>query len=90
LRVDGVTVNWPGIAPVPVNGTESVGFEPLELIPRLPLTLPPACGAKETLKVMLCAAARVSGRVIPLKLNPVPPGVIWEIVSAVPPEFFIV
>jgi hypothetical protein len=29
----------------------------------------------------------VSGRLIPLKLNPAPLGVIWEIVSADPPEF---
>jgi len=29
----------------------------------------------------------VSGTVIPLKPNPVPPGVIWEIVTGDPPEF---
>jgi hypothetical protein len=39
------------------------------------------------LNVTLCAAASVSGRVIPLKLNPPPLGVIWEIVTADPPEF---
>jgi len=86
----GVSVNWPASAPVPVNGTESVGFDPVELIPRLPVILPPVCGAKETLKVTLCAAARVSGRLIPPKLNPVPLGVIWEIVTPEPPEFVIV
>ena len=90
FRVEGVIVNWPGSAPVPVKGTESVGFELLELIARLPVTLPPACGAKETLKVTLCAAARVSGRLIPLSLNPAPLGVIWEIVTAEPPVFVTV
>ena len=29
----------------------------------------------------------MSGKVIPLKLNPAPLGVIWEIVRDVPPEF---
>jgi hypothetical protein len=37
--------------------------------------------------VALCAAARLRGKLIPLMLNPVPLGVIWEIVSAEPPEF---
>jgi hypothetical protein len=39
------------------------------------------------LNVTLWAAASVSGRVIPLKLNPAPLGIICEIVSADPPEF---
>jgi hypothetical protein len=82
-----VSVSWPGNDPVPFKGTESEGFEPVEVIPRLAVTAPPVDGAKETLKVTLCAAARVIGRVIPLKLKPVPLGVIWEIVSPEPPEF---
>ena len=36
----------------------------------LPLTLPPDFGAKVTLRLALCPAARVSGR--PLRLNPDP------------------
>ena len=39
------------------------------------------------MNVALCAAARLRGKLIPLMLNPVPLGVIWEIVSAEPPEF---
>jgi hypothetical protein len=42
------------------------------------------------LNVTLCAAYSVRGRLIPLKLNPAPLGVIWEIVSAEPPEFVMV
>ena len=39
------------------------------------------------MNVTLWAAPSVNGRVIPLKLNPAPLGVICEIVSADPPEF---
>jgi len=89
LMAEGPTANWPASAtvPVPVNETERTGFEPLELIARLPVALPPDCGANKTLNVTLWAAFRVSGRLIPLTLNPVPPGVIWEMVRAEPPEF---
>jgi hypothetical protein len=80
--VDGAIVSWPGCTsvPVPVNCTEREGFAPLELNKRLPVIIPPDGGANETLKVTLWAAARMSGGLIPLKLNPAPPGVIWEIV----------
>jgi hypothetical protein len=40
LRFAGLAVSWPGSVPVPVDGTETVGFDPLELIARLPVTLP--------------------------------------------------
>jgi hypothetical protein len=85
--VEGVTVNWPvSSVPVPASGTERVGFEAVEITARLPEMLPAACGANETVKVTLCAAPRVSGRLIPLRLNPVPLGVIWEMVKGDPPE----
>lgn len=38
----------------------------------LPMTVPVAFGAKVTLKVVLWPAARVSGKVRPLMLKPVP------------------
>ena len=71
------------IVPEPDRGTVVVVlFEPLcfPLVPwsmgvelareRLPLTLPLDVGAKVTLRLKLCPAARVSGR--PLRLNPDP------------------
>src|SRR5713101_478483 len=51
---------------------------------RLPLTLPLDCGAKITLKLALCPAARVSGR--PLRLNPDPVIAACETVRFDPPE----
>ena len=72
---------------MPLKGTESGEFEPVEVIVRFPAKLPPFCGAKVALKVVLCPAARLSGRTIPLMPNPAPLGVICEIVRAEPPEF---
>jgi hypothetical protein len=51
---------------------------------RLPLTLPLDFGAKVTLKLKLCPAARVSGR--PLRLNPNPVIAACETVRFDPPE----
>ena len=47
----------------------------------LPVTLPEAVGANATVKFLVCAAASVSGTVIPLNLNPVPLTVALEIVK---------
>ena len=49
-----------------------VGFDALDVMVRLPLVLPADDGANETLKVALCPEVRVSGAVIPLKVNPGP------------------
>ena len=51
---------------------------------RLPLMLPLDFGAKITLKLALCPAARVSGR--PLRLNPDPVIAACETVRFDPPE----
>ena len=40
LRLVGLAASWPDVAPVPVIGIEKLGFDPLELITRLPVTLP--------------------------------------------------
>jgi len=53
---------------------------------RLPLTLPLDFGAKATLKLALCPAARVSGRAGPLRVKPDPVMVAWETVKLDPPE----
>lgn len=54
LTAVGETANVPGRTPVPASDTDSIGSEALEAMPRVPLILPPDCGAaKETLKVAL-------------------------------------
>ena len=53
---------------------------------RLPLTLPLDCGAKITLKLALCPAARVSGRAGPRRLNPDPVIAASATVKSDPPE----
>ena len=71
-KVPGVTVSWPAAAtPVPDNGMVNVGFEAVEVMVTLPLALPAEAGVKVTLKVALCPAVRVTGAVMPLRLNPV-------------------
>jgi hypothetical protein len=88
LMLEGATANCPATVPVPVpvNATETAGFEASDVMVRLPVALPTDCGANETGNVMLCAGFRVSGGVIPLKANPVPAEMICEIVNADPPE----
>ena len=48
-------------------------MEAFEVIATLPLKLPVDCGAKVTLKDVLCPGISVTGVVIPETLNPVPP-----------------
>jgi hypothetical protein len=65
----------------------SVGFEASEVSVTFPLAEPVDAGAKATVKVVLCPAANVFGVLNPLKLNPVPLTVAWEMVTLVPPVF---
>ena len=83
--LDGLAVICPAETPVPESGIVSVGFEPFDVSVTLPLPEPVACGAKITLKVVLCPAASVVGMANPLKLNPEPLTAAWEIVRLVPP-----
>jgi hypothetical protein len=58
---------WTGVWPE--SGTVNVGFDALLVMERLPPEAdPPLVGAKVTLKVALCPAARVAGRLSPLTL----------------------
>jgi len=72
LRLVGFAPIVPGVTPVPDKGIVSVGFEALDVMVMLPLALPADDGANETLKVALCPAVRVTGAVIPVKVNPEP------------------
>jgi len=68
----GLAPSDPAVTPFPDNGIVRVGFEALDVMVTLPVTLPAADGANETVKVVLCPAVKVTGVVIPLKLNPLP------------------
>jgi len=83
-------VSWPGVVPVPESATLRAEFEALEVMARLPLALLPEVGAKVTLRLALCPAFKVRGKVRPLALNPEPVAPAAEIVTLVPPELVIV
>jgi hypothetical protein len=59
---------------IPVPASETVVGEPVALlvIETLPVTLPVAVGKNVAVKVVVCPAAKVSGRESPLSLNSVP------------------
>jgi hypothetical protein len=86
----GFDPSAPEVKPVPVNGMSSVGFEAEEVIVTSPLTAVAVVGVNRTLKLALCPAARVTGALIPLTLNPAPLTPTCEIVILVPPVFVTV
>jgi hypothetical protein len=67
-----------------------VGLDAVEVMVTVPLALPADRGANATLKLALCPAVKVTGVVIPLRLNPVPLLPTWEIVTVEPPVFVTV
>ena len=68
----GEIVSCPGFVPVPDSDTLKVGSEAFDVKVSAPLDVPLKVGAKATVSVMLCPAARVSGAVKPLRPNAVP------------------
>ncbi len=86
LMLVGSAPKPPGVTPVPDRGIVRDGFEALEMMLMLPLALPADDGLNKTVKTVLCPAERVTGVVIPLRVNP-PLTVTWEIVTLDPPVF---
>jgi len=72
--------------PVPARETVRVELEASEITEMLPLALPGEVGAKTVLKVMLCPGIKVTGRFKPVRLNPEPVMLPWEMVTLEPPE----
>jgi hypothetical protein len=72
---------------VPESPTAKVEFEALLTTARLPVAAPLVCGANARLKLVLCPAARVRGKLIPLRLNPEPVAAACVMVTLDPPEF---
>jgi len=62
----------------------------LELMVSLPLAAPAADGANDALKVVLCPAVSVIGRLGPVKLNPLPVAAALDTVTLSPPVFVTV
>ncbi len=58
-----------------------------EWIVKVPLAAPAAAGAKMALKAVDCPALRVSGKMGPVKLNPLPDAAALDTVTATPPVF---
>jgi len=81
-----LAVSVPCVTPVPESGMLKLGFEPVEVMPTLPLATPFAVGEKSTVNDVLWPAVNVNGKDKPLKLNPPPLAVAAEIVRLVPPE----
>jgi hypothetical protein len=83
---DGLGDSCPGVVPVPDSGTFRPELDALDVIARLPLTLPPDVGENVTLKLTLWPALKVVGKLKPLAVNPEPVALAAEIVTVVPPE----
>lgn len=60
------------MTPVPEAGRARLAFVAVLAIAKLPVTVPDDWGANRTVKVVLCPAFRVSGRLRPLMAKPVP------------------
>ena len=90
-RLVGFDPRVPGAMPVPDIGIINDGFNPLDVIVRLPLTAPVVDGRNDTVNVALWPPDRVNGAVIPLTLNPAPPEIpTCEIVTLDPPTLVTV
>jgi hypothetical protein len=87
--LEGFATSEPATRPIADRGRFKVGFAPLLTRVTLPATFPPACAANVMLKLALCPAASVSGRLSPLRLKPAPEIEACEIVMLDPPVLLI-
>lgn len=71
-RLVGFDPSAPSETPVPVSAMVRFGLGAFEAIVTVPPALPAACGAKATLKVVLCCEFRSSGALIPLSEKSAP------------------
>lgn len=72
FRLVGFELSVPAAAPVPESEMFNVGFDAVDVKVIVPLAAPAVVGANETLKVALLPAVKVTGAVIPARLNPTP------------------
>jgi len=81
----GLAVRVPCVIPVPERGMLRFVFDAVEVMLTLPLAPPPVVGLNTTENEMLCPAVKVTGKVSPLKLYPVPLALAAEMVRLDPP-----
>lgn len=87
--LDGVAEICACVA-VPLRAMVSGEFGALLTIEIVPVALPPVVGANCAVKEVPCPAANVFGVASPLRLNPAPEVVAWEIVKLAEPLFVTV
>ena len=81
----GESDSVPAVAPVPLSATFTVGFEAFEVIDRVEVMAPAVAGANVTDRFTLEPAARVYGKVMPLRLKPDPVTLAAETLTLEPP-----
>lgn len=86
LTLPGLAPSCP-CTPVPLSPIVIGELEALLVKLTFPLTLPAAVGAKTTVNDVFAPAFRDTGKLRPLRLNPAPEAVAWEIVRVAFPEF---
>ena len=86
LKLPGVTLN-PACTPLPLSATVAGEFGALLTMEIDPVALPVAAGAYCALKLADWPGVRVSGRVTPLKLKPVPVALTCDTVRFAEPLF---
>jgi len=84
-KLVGVPTKLPTATALPERGRTSGVPDESSVSDKLPLAAPTEEGAKRMLTVVLCPAAKVTGKVKPLKLNPAPLVVAWDRVRVLPP-----
>ena len=75
----------PAATPVPASVVVTDGLEASLDIAIFPEALPADCGENTTVKLVLCPAAIVTGKLNPVTLNPGPVAVTWLTVTLEPP-----
>jgi hypothetical protein len=78
-RVLGEMLKGPELAPTPESGITRLEVFAVTLI--VPVAFPAIVGAKRALKVKLCPAVKLSGRLRPLRLNPLPEATAFEMLT---------
>jgi hypothetical protein len=87
LKLEGFETRSSLATLVPESATASVLLLALDLIVRVPVAGPVPEGSKVTAKLALCPTLSVTGRVGPVKLNPVPVTAALDTVTLSPPVF---
>ena len=90
LKLGLPAVIAPAVTAVPDKAMARDGFDASLVIAKAPVGVPDVVGVNTTLKDLLAPAAKVNGKVIPLKLNPAPVTLTCDTVTLDPPLLVIV